>query len=337
MSTAPITTFATNAVTRSVCEEPLACDKLWAMGQEAAISRLSVETRSFFSTTAKQELVADFSARAARIAATYARFYLEQEEDGKPHLKGRFYWMGLAAFASKQVKCGLDFIPSEPYLTLATPPIAQPPLRIGKNALGKGNFWLFQDIFVWHWFYSKYPEQFEECAPERNAKDCVPQVQLNIDSLPWAAEALSTLNNLSRTDEIISAFELIRQFESLPANKNIRAPAQYNSLLKIADHEQLKILQPLIYDKWEFQKVLDVQAKSEILPFIPKRVAAFAIACDTDRSDLRVQMKFGKLYNKADRMKFITNIAERYHNLMMENLTYMEESIAKIATWTHAS
>ncbi len=42
------------------------------------------------------------TARAARIAAAYASFYLEQGEDGKPELKGRFYWMGLAAFASKQ-------------------------------------------------------------------------------------------------------------------------------------------------------------------------------------------------------------------------------------------
>ncbi|HBX53920.1 DUF2515 family protein [Pseudomonas sp. UBA2684] len=336
MSTAPITTFATNAVTRSVCEEPLACDKLWAMGQEAAISRLSVETRSFFSTTAKQELVADFSARAARIAATYARFYLEQEEDGKPHLKGRFYWMGLAAFASKQVKCGLDFIPSEPYLTLATPPIAQPPLRIGKNALGKGNFWLFQDIFVWHWFYSKYPEQFEECAPERNARDCVPQVQLNIDSLPWAAEALATINNLQVTAEIKKAFKLIQTLEGMPDGPSKRT-VQLESLMDIADHEQRKILQPLIYEDYAFKLVLNAQALAEGLPFVPLRVAALSTACDIENPKLRVQMTEGNLYDVDDRMTFITKIAMQYHKMMGEQKEYMEGAISTITSWRNSA
>lgn len=336
MSTAPIATFSTNAQSRSVCEESLACDKLWAMGQEAAIGRLSVETRSFFSTAAKQELVADFAARAARIAATYARFYLEQEEGGKPHLKGRFYWMGLAAFASKQVKCGLDFIPSEPYLTLATPPIAQPPLRIGKNALGKGNFWLFQDIFVWHWFYSLYPTQFEECAPERNAQDCVPQVKTNIDSLPWAGEALPIINNLQVTNEVTKAFKLIKAFEGMPNNSR-RREVQLNSLMDIADHEQRKILQPLIYENYAFELVLDAQALAEALPFVPLRVAAFGTACDIENPELRVQMTEGKLYAEDDRMEFIGRIAKQYHKLMGKRNLYMEDTLATIATWQNIS
>lgn len=335
MSTCPVTTFTTNTQSRSLHEAALACDKLWAMGQEAAIRRLCVETRSFFSTTAKQELVVDFSARAARIAATYARFYLEQEEGGKPHLKGRFYWMGLAAFASKQVKCGLDFIPSEPYLTL-TPPLVQPPLRIGKSALGKGNFWLFQDIFVWHWFYSLYPTQFEECAPERNTQDCVPPVKTNIDSLPWAGEVLPIINNLQITDYIKQAFALIKQFEGLPEGPDSRA-SQLKSLIAIADHEQRKILQPLIYESHAFQLVLDAQALAEGLPFTPLRAAAFSTACDTKNPELRVQMTDGDLYNEKDRMGFIEKIANKYHALMGKRKHYMEDTIATIATWRNAT
>ncbi|MGO4367424.1 DUF2515 family protein [Pseudomonas sp. PAB10] len=119
---APVATFKTNSQSCSVKDVTLKCDKLWTMGQQEAISRLSVPKKSVFSKSTKMVLVSDFGARAARIAAAYAEFYLERGEDGKPDLKGRFYWMGLAAFASKQVKCGLDFIPAEPYLTIGVPP-----------------------------------------------------------------------------------------------------------------------------------------------------------------------------------------------------------------------
>ncbi|HDZ56420.1 MAG TPA: hypothetical protein ENI17_12810 [Pseudomonas xinjiangensis] len=332
MSICPITTFTTNNQASSVHEAALECDQLWSMGQEEAIHRLSVEKRSFLFGAAKQELVADFGARAARIAATYARFYLEQEESGKPHLKGRFYWMGLAAFASKQVKCGLDFIPSEPYLTLATPLLAQPPLRIGKNALGKGNLWLFQDIFVWHWFYSKYPEQFDECASERNARTCAPQVQVNIDSLPWAGEALLTINNFQVTAEISKAFKLIQKLEGMP-DSPLRRSVQLESLMDIADHEQRKILQPLIYEDYAFRLVLDVQAIAEGLPFVPLRVAAFSTACDIKKPELRVQMTEGNLYEEDDRMTFITKIGMQYHKMMGEQRKYMEEAILTMSFW----
>ncbi|MCU1747895.1 DUF2515 family protein [Pseudomonas sp. 6D_7.1_Bac1] len=330
MSAKPIATFTTNDKKCSVHEVKLGCDKLWAMGQEEAIRRLSEPPSS---NSNKYELISDFSARAARIAAAYARFYLEQGEDGKPNLKGCFYWMGLAAFASKQVKCGLDFIPNDPYLAL-TPPIVQPPLRIGKNALGKGNFWLFQDIFVWHWFYSKHPEQFDECAPERNARSCEGQVQTNIDSLPWADEALSTLGNLHVTDEIKAGFNAIRETEGMSAGIP-RSNMQLKSLMAIADHEQRKILQPLIYEGKFFQATLKMQAGFEWAPFVPVRVAAFSTACDVKEPDLRVQMSDGDLYDETDRMVFITAIANQYHHLMLTKKAYMEGEIAKISGWSN--
>jgi hypothetical protein len=327
---APITTFKTNAKECSVHEVVLGCDKLWAMGQEEAIRRLSKKRSS---ASSKYELISDFGARAARIAAAYASFYLEQGEDGKPELKGRFYWMGLAAFASKQVKCGLDFIPSEPYLTL-TPLAFQPPLRIGKNELGKGNFWLFQDIFVWHWFYSKYKGQFDECAPERNARSCEGQIKTNIDSLPWADDALSILGNLHVTDEIKSGFKSIRNTENLP-NGTARREMQLSSLMDIANHEQRKILQPLIYEGKPFQTTLKMQAGFEWAPFVPVRVAAFSTACDVEQPELRVQMKKGDLYDETDRMVFITEIANQYHFLMGNKSEYMEGEIKKISTWSN--
>lgn len=328
---APITTFKTNAKECSVHEVVLGCEKLWAMGQEEAIRRLSNKRSS---ASSKYELISDFSARAARIAAAYASFYLEQGEDGKPELKGRFYWMGLAAFASKQVKCGLDFIPNDPYLAL-TPPIVQPPLRIGKNALGKGNFWLFQDIFVWHWFYSKYKDQFDECAPERNARSCEGQIKTNIDSLPWADDALGVLGNLHATPELLAGFTAIQETEALPIS-SARRRKQLSSLLAIADHEQRKILQPLIYQSIPFRATLKMQAGFEWAPFVPVRVAAFSTACDVKDPELRVQMSEGDLYDESDRMKFIDSIANQYHLLMGTREAYMEGEIRTISTWNNA-
>ena len=51
-----------------------------------------------------------YEQRARRIAAIYARIYLEMEKElgGNPNLKGRFYWMGLGAFASKTVAATFD-------------------------------------------------------------------------------------------------------------------------------------------------------------------------------------------------------------------------------------
>lgn len=335
MST-PIARFKTNTQCGSVLDITLTCDKLWTMGQQEAIRRLSQPGEFRFSTSTKKVPVSDFGVRAARIAAAYAEFYLEHGKDGRPDLKGRFYWMGLAAFASKQVKCGLDFIPAEPYLTIGVPPVFQPPLRIGKNALGKGNFWLFQDIFVWHWFYRKYPEQFDECAPTRNAKNCDGWMQKNVDSLPWAKEALPALNNLQPTEYLMAGFESIKEYET--ATDDVRKrKSQLTSLLRIADHEQRKILQPLIYNDFLFQATLRLQAGTEWLPFTPVRVAAFSTACDVDDPELRVRMEDGDLFDEVDRMQFITDVANKYHSLMNEKKVYMEGEIETIATWKSAT
>ncbi|MPR04624.1 hypothetical protein F0169_22650 [Pseudomonas sp. MAFF 212408] len=331
MSAQPITTFNTNTQEGSVHEVVLGCDKLWAMGQEEAIRRLS-DRRSPSSNN--YELVADFSARAARIAAAYASFYLEQGEDGKPELKGRFYWMGLAAFASKQVRCGLDFIPNEPYL-LMTPLMVQPALRIGKNFLGEGNFWLFQDIFVWHWFYRKYPDQFEECAPERDVGSFEGQIKASVESLPWADDALPILKGLRVTKFITQAFIEIQKVETLPSGPQ-QLKMRFLSLISIADHEQRLILQPLIYDHPRFQETLEMQASFEWAPFVPVRVAAFSAACDVEQPELKVRMTEGELYDESDRMVFISDIAAQYDFLMQTKTDYMEGEMRAISKWANA-
>lgn len=325
-----IAVLNTNTTSDSVQDITLSCAELWSIGQQEAIRRLSTQRSCLFTRVPRQHLVGDFSARAARIAAIYARFYLETEQGCNPDYKGRFYWMGLAAFASKQVKCALDFIPDSLWF-----PLAKAATHVSKDSLGKGNFWLFQDIFVWHWFYAQYPEQFDECAPQRDTSTYVEIVKSNMASLPWAEETLTVLNNLRLTKDITKAFQYTRSFERSSDYEERRA-LQLQSLMMIANHEQITILQPLIYNEWVFKKSLDIQAALEDLPLIPKRVAAFTTTCDIENEQRRVQMKDGSLYETADRMKFITAIAEKYHILMHEDVEYMEGTIRTISSWSNA-
>nr|WP_314875748.1 hypothetical protein [uncultured Pseudomonas sp.] len=340
MSIPPLATFTTNTDPNSLVTVVFGCEHLWAMGQCRAIEVLSIE-KYCPTTGAELELVSDFSARAARIAAAYARFYLELEEGCNPELKGRFYWMGLAAFASKQVMCGLDFVkelstytkPISPYFTPAT--IGQGTMEVGKGSLGKGNFWLFQDIYVWHWFYANYPEMFAKCSEERDASKYPAKALDNLKEMPWAEEALSVLRNFSMNDYLRLGFKKVAEYEtSVPGER--RRKAQLASLMRIADHEQREVLQPLIYNDVSFQGVLDAQQAAEFLPGLPKRLAAFSTACDVDDEELKVVMEKGDLYVENDRMRFITKIADRYHKLMNNKSDYMEGEMLKISSWNES-
>lgn len=305
------------------------CAHLWSLAQFQAIKRLSVYRKEYyvFGDT-KWMLVGDFSARAARIAGVYASFYLEREDGGKEAFKGRFYWMGLAAFASKQVKCGLDFTK----LATAAMPIGKPVVDIGKNGLGKGNLWLFQDIFCWHWFYSQYPKKFVGCAGDRNSEKFEEKIKAGLKNLPWAKESLSVIDNFKVKSEVTEAFSYIEKVEG-ESPGTARQALQYKSLIATANHEQLNILQPLIYEDPIFQTILDVQKASEGMPLVPLRSAAFSTACDVDDPKLREQMYKGSLYNAQDRMGFIQKIADKYHGLMINNNKYMEGMISEIAGW----
>lgn len=332
MSSAPIP-LAKIEINKAKNDPPrqveITCDKLWSLAQVHAIKRLSTYRREYqLFGERKWMLEDDFSIRAARIAGTYASFYLEQEDGGNKKLKGRFYWMGLAAFASKQVMCGLDFTT----LATAAMPIGKPVVDIGKNGLGKGNFWLFQDIFCWHWFYSKYPNKFEECSGERDSEAFDEKVKSALKRLPWAEESLAVIDNFKVKKEVVDAFLVIKQTEEASPG-GVRQELQFKSLLATAKHEQLNILQPLIYEDPVFQTILDVQKAAEGLPLVPLRSAAFSTACDVKDPELREQMIEGDLYSAQDRMEFINNIAVKYHGLMIRKEKYMEHTITEISAW----
>ncbi|EIK97624.1 hypothetical protein PMM47T1_03909 [Pseudomonas sp. M47T1] len=322
-----------------MAEQTITCEALWAIGQQRAIKLLSDEKECPIKGKST-ELISDFGTRAGRIAAAYARFYLELEPGCDPKSKGRFYWMGLAAFASKQVKCGLDFIKvaSQIFVDYNNPSAtamvetAKTPLKIGKNSLGKGNFWLFQDIYVWHWFYANHKDLFKSCIADRNTESYPNEIKATLNSLPWAAEALPAIKNLQKTEFIQQGFSQIYTLETTSNHNTIRK-LQLSSLMNIADHEQRKILQPLIYNDLSFELLLDTQKVMEAIPGTPKRLASFSDACDIDDSKFKIEMHEGALYRESDRMKFITEIAQQYHTLMDDELEYMENKISIISSW----
>jgi hypothetical protein len=92
-----------------------------------------------------------------------------------------------------------------------------------------------------------------------------------------------------------------------------RRALQYKSLIAIANHEQVKILQPLIYEDVVFRRLLDAQAVVEGNWGVPRRLAALSTACETNTKALDKVMTQGDLYSKVDRMVFITEIANSYH------------------------
>lgn len=333
-NTPPIATPEINKAKNAAPHEvKINCAQLWSLAQAQAIRRLSTQRNEYYLFGSKKwMLVSDFSTRAARIAGVYASFYLEREDGGQAAFKGRFYWMGLAAFASKQVMCGLNFtkLVDAATNTLILAP-AKVPNQVGKNGLGKGNFWLFQDIFCWHWFYSKFPNNFFSCSSARNSATFEKPIADAVKKLPWSEESLAAINNLKLTPEITSAFNLTKETETLSGTE--RTEKQYKSLLAIANHEQLNILQKLIYNDWSFQRTLDTQKLAEGAPLVPLRSAAFSTQCDLDNPELREQMHDGDLYNAQQRMDFIVKIADKYHKLMIKKKSYMEGQIAAIASW----
>lgn len=322
--------FKLNPRTCSINDLNPGCTELWSLGQQVAVRRLCIKTRIEYTQPARYELIADFGARAARIAGNYARIYLELEKNGKPELKGRFYWTGLAAFASKQVMCALDYTSQT---KMRTVPFMDLSLDLSKQFLGMGNFWLFQDIFVWHWFYINFPQQFNECIEARDFNEYDDRFIAAFQKLPWVKIAIPKINALKITDHLRQGFELIKKTEATTTISDRRA-LQFQSLMAIARHEQIKILQPLIYEDFVFRRLLDSQSIVEGNWGIPRRLAALSTACETNNSALDKVMTTGDLYDTKDRMAFITEIANTYHEKMFSAAAYMTASITTIAGWS---
>lgn len=268
---------------------------------------------------------ADKAERARIIAATYARFYLEIEEYGNPKLKGRYYWMAMGAFASKTVACSLEHWTMLGSATLSD---------TVEDRLGKGNFWLFQDIAATHWLYSYDPETFL-LGLETRGGPLHRLMENKLTSLPWAAESLPVLDNFKLSGYAKDGMRLVREIEKTPPSNKRYSKVQLNHLLAIANHEQREVLQKLIYSDEDLIKWLEIQRLPVFNRLAPYKLV-FAATCDTDDKELESRpdgIKDFKLEDEKKRMDWITQAAEQFHRLMNTKQPYMEAQLKIMADW----
>ncbi|MET0323286.1 MAG: hypothetical protein ABW069_21410, partial [Duganella sp.] len=212
MSTQEKTQSLTNTTKNSKKVVECDCNMMWSIIQQMSTKRLC-------KITGKNQgsIIPVYSDRAKRIAATYARFYLETEEYGDVSKKGRFYWMALGAFASKTVACSLDDTRVAMIDTVF-------------KGLAKGNLWLFYDISGWHWYYTRFPNSFDTCVKNRNASQYVKPVKDQVANYPWRDEALSKIKNMSGHNYIVTGFDFSKKIE-IEKRQAMRANFQLKHLL----------------------------------------------------------------------------------------------------------
>ncbi len=298
------------------------CDLLWSLAHQFTYLRLSDKVGEN-----DYKLVDLFEARAKRIAATYARFYLEIEDGGTLEKQGRYYWMALGAFASKTVACLLQsWQLNAMYIAFKTIP----------RGLGQGNLWLFTDIAASHWFYNHYPENFRKgmmCERKRDANTLEEPVKKITYDLPWAAASIGALKQFKPSQDILKSFELIEKIESQQIGR-ARRKLQLAQLMAVADHEQRAVLQPLIYENPDFAGWASLQRSKWINWMSPTYQLTFTYKCEIDDAELKSLAPDDMIVeNFESRMNWIGKAADKFHRLMIQKETYMHLQLRVMSSW----
>ncbi|MCE2026839.1 DUF2515 family protein [Sessilibacter corallicola] len=360
----PEATAGINNETDKIEPVEITCKTYWSKAQEFSIIRMS--ERVGFN---EYDLVDWYEIRAKRIAATYARFYLETEDGGDPSKLGRYYWMALGAFASKTVGCilgSVSVILNDIHGRFSSEEVA--------DGLGKGNLWLFMDISAPHWFYNHYPENFFNgmaCVNSRDAKNLEPPIQTVVDSMPWSEKSLPIINNMAISGSLKKGFEYVVEIE-IATDDQVKRDLQLKHLLEIANHEQGVILQPLIYEHPEFAKwsrwqrelksrSMEAKAYAEerlsnpwnaltlrrdlylyigsslLTMTIPSFELVFSHACEIDDGEFKsIAPDDMQVENFRSRMDWIEKAAKQFHRLMGEKPEYMHSELQHMAGWVNA-
>ena len=271
-------------------------------------------------------LLADHALLNRRINAAYAYLYLADR---------RFQWAGLAAFASKQVGCGL--LHAVETVKVAGARIRAKPgedsgdflarnmfdlgVAVGSEFMEKelalGNLTLFLDIYPLHRFYMlRGVDGLRNCLRERkNIKDLV----------FWPEEAKKRLDFGQFFDEIVTGFRQIDQGEI------------HRSVATLANHEQLNILQKVIYDNPVSRKALDANQFAWVTKLPTGDYAEIQLTLSAQCSAKPGWTQWFSrsmdvhLWNADDRMKFVFRAAEEFDRLLKgSQRAEVERSIAEI-------
>ena len=298
----------------------LGCASVWLRVQKEAEAWITVDGK----------LIEDRIRRNRQINKAYAQLWQADH---------RFQWAGLAAFASKQVGCGLlhaadnvrksqEEMQMNQYRSvmnsgMAATNDAVPSLISASSAymydqLALGNTTLFLDIYPLHRFYMlRGLLSLQECLPER---------ETIAGKVIWPIDK-NKLSFGKPFAEILGAFSLI---EANRIDESVR---------KMAYHEQINILQSAIYDDFAMRRALDANQFSWVSGF-PSGLAAeieltLSAECRSQSSSLNVwfkKSKTAKLYLPDQRMPFVYEAATRFDSLLKgSGRTGVEVSIGEIA------
>ena len=288
---------------RGIATELLDPEHLWATFQVEAEKLIRVDGN----------LEGNELERNKRISAAYAKLWLSDH---------RFQWAGLAAFASKQVGCGLLHSAaaitknrSERELAQLSIAAAFPGAEVATGVqagtevgatymhkqLGFGNLHLFLDIYPLHRFYMERGWQ--------EFKDCLPRRQNNRYAVYWNVDK-ATLRFGTPFNEILRGFA------------RIEAGDVSESVKSLAQHEQVNILQKIMYNDGYMQKLLAMNQYA-VVTGIPtgdaqKIELTLSAQCKAkERFSLPFSGdKYAKLWVVEQRMKFVLRAADQFNKLL---------------------
>jgi hypothetical protein len=297
----------------------LSCASVWLRVQKEAEAWI----------TSGGKLIADPIQRNRQINKAYAQLWQADK---------RFQWAGLAAFASKQVGCGLlhaaDNIQKEQDEMQANhqrtdilnssdgAAIDVMPSGINWSSaymfqqLALGNTTLFLDIYPLHRFYMlRGFLSMRKCLVEREAIS---------NQIIWPTESLKFGKPFK---QITDAFQAIEQNHIA---KSVRI---------MAEHEQLNILQSAIYNGFLMRRALDANQFSWATGF-PSGAAAeikltLSAECDSKKSSRTIwfsKNKRAQLYEENERMALVYMAAARFDDLLNgSERSLIEAAISEIA------
>jgi hypothetical protein len=314
--------FAGPAATieKAIAVYVLSPEHLWATFQKEAEDILKIDGK----------WIDDPATRNRRINAAYARLWLADN---------RFQWAGLAAFASKQVGCGLLHASNvvednrrereQIQRSFAQAGVSgaeaatlmQMSTEIGAHnmlrRLGHGNTHLFLDIYPLHRFYMERGwNEFRVYLPNRQNTRYPVYWDVDRSVLPFG-----------------TPFREIREgFEQI---ENGRVD---DSVALLARHEQVNILQRIMYDNRVMQWLLAINQFAWATGFPTGHYQEIQLTLSAHcRAKAGLTSWFSndkcaKLWVVDQRMKFVLRAAERFHKLLNSPERFrVEDSIHAVA------
>lgn len=154
-----------------------------------------------------------------------------------------------------------------------------------------------------------------------------------------AISRLEKVRNFAPTSQVMQAYGTYAQQAALdptdPTKRSARRDKQQAELVSIADHEQLNVLQPLIYDDPKLKETLDLNqtvAKWTLGTLSPYFQLIFSATAAAPR-DYIVRFDGESLSDPKQRMGFVAEIAKNFNRLMDKQRVDVEVELTKIRAW----